>query len=114
MENRRKIETYLGFCLKAGKATLGVDGIERLKKPPCLLLIDATLGENSAAKMGKPPQTFACPMLGCKESLGDLLHRPACKAAALSEKNLADAVMAEAEKSGTFKLLREVGNGGIQ
>ena len=43
----RKIETYLGFCIRAGKITFGVDGIVQLRKGVKLLLIDGALGESS-------------------------------------------------------------------
>ena len=108
-----KIATYLGFCIKSGKAALGLDRAETLKRSANLVLTDKSLSEGSMKRAKKLCQKFNCPLLICEGvSLGNLLHRPACKLIAVSEKNLAAAILSEAENNENFKLLNEVGIGG--
>lgn len=105
----RKIETYLGFCLKAGKITLGVDRSETLKRAN-LLLWDPTLSENSREKALRLRERLHCEAIVCEGTeLSALLHRPGCKLAAVTDKNLAEAILREAENNGKFRLLRGVG-----
>ena len=42
-----KIETYLGFCIRARKIVLGAESIERQKKGVVLLIADGGIGKNS-------------------------------------------------------------------
>lgn len=108
-----KIETYLGFCTKAGKITFGLDRMEQLKRSPYLLLADKTLSENSMRKATELAEKFHCPLLVCEGvSLGEILHKPACKAAAVSENNLAAAILSVAKNNENYKLLKNVGIGG--
>ncbi|MBQ8657823.1 MAG: hypothetical protein IJ506_01690 [Clostridia bacterium] len=101
----KKLETYLGFCIRAGKITFGVDGIESLKKGVKLLLADEGLGESSFKTMQKLREKFECPLivLACGE-LGERLHRPAVKAVAIKDKNLADAILSVADGEPQFKI----------
>lgn len=100
-----KIGTYLGFCIRSGKLTFGVDGTERLKKGVFLLLADPELSENSMKVLLKLKERFSCPLLVTTGvGLGELLHRPAVKAAAVRDKNLASAVLAAAEGDTRYKL----------
>jgi hypothetical protein len=93
-----KIEAYLGFCLRSKKITLGVDGMEKLKKGVYLLMADKSLSENSLKKLTKFQAQFACPLIIAQgRSLGELLHRPSVKAAAIQDKNLAAAIVSAAE-----------------
>lgn len=102
---RSKIGTYLGFCLRAGKLTLGVDRAETLKKGVYLLLADGSLSENSGKAMAKLQEKFSCPLIVAEGvSLGELLHRPAVKAAAVRDKNLASAILAAADGDDRYKI----------
>lgn len=106
-----KVITYLGFAYKAGKATLGTDRIEMLKRAPEFVLVDRSLSENSKSKMRSVAERFKISVYET-DGLGELLHRPACKAVAVSEKNLAEALKKEMDQDGSFRLLYQVGNGG--
>ena len=100
-----KIEAYLGFCIRSGKIAFGVDRAEALKKGVYLLLADGTLSENSGKAMEKLRQRFSCPFIVTEGiSLGELLHRPAVKAVAVREKNLASAILAAAEGDDKYKI----------
>lgn len=108
-EAERKIITYLGFCLRAGKIILGIDRAESAKKAK-LILFDSSLSENSKEKALKLQEKFGCTAIVAEGTeLSVLLHRPGCKFAAVTDKNLAEAIVREAENNGKFRLLRGVG-----
>ena len=102
---KSKIETYLGFCIRARKISFGIDEIEKQKKGVFLLLSDETLSENSFKVMQKAKESFTCPLILTKAGrLGELLHKPAVKAVAIKDKNLADAIVSVAKGESQFKL----------
>ena len=95
---KNKIETYLGFCVRAGKIIFGVEMIERQKKGVKLLMADGAIGKNSFKPTVQAHEKFGCPLLITAENeLGSLLHRPAVKAIAITDENLAAAIVAEAK-----------------
>ena len=97
---KEKIASYLGFCVRSGKITYGVDGIESLKRGVCLLIADGALKENSMKVMMKLKDKFSCPLILTGENeLGEALHKPAVKAAAIKEKNLAAAILTAAKET---------------
>jgi len=103
--NLKKLEAYLGFCIRSGKITFGVDGIEALRKGVVILLADEGLGESSFKTLHKLREKFACALIKCpRGTLGELLHRPAVKAVAVKDKNLANAILSVAEGEPQFKI----------
>lgn len=103
MKNR--IETYLGFCVKARKIVFGAEEAEKQKRDVFLLLFDEELGKSSQKSIAKAMEKFACPTFIIKAgALGELLHRPAVKAAAIKDKNLAAAIVDAASCEPQFKL----------
>ena len=95
---KNKIETYLGFCIRAGKIIFGVEMIERQKKGVKLLMADGAIGKNSFKPTVQAHEKFGCPLLITAEGqLGALLHRPAVKAIAITDEHLAAAIVAEAK-----------------
>lgn len=108
-----KMITFLGFSIKAGKITLGLDRMEKLRKAK-LLLYDEGLSENSKKQANKFAAAWNCPVIVCKDILlGDLLHKKGCKVAALTDANLAKAVIDSAKDNEKFSLFEGVGVGGI-
>lgn len=100
-----KISAYLGFCIRSGKIVFGVDRAEALKKGLHLLIADSTLSENSMKVLVKLKEKFSCPLLVTEGvSLSELLHRPAVKAAAVKDKNLASAILTASASDAQYKL----------
>ena len=100
-----KISTYLGFCIRSGKIVFGVDRAEALKKGVHLLIADSTLSENSMKVLVKLKEKCSCPLLVTEGvSLSELLHRPAVKAAAVKDKNLASAILTASASDAQYKL----------
>ena len=99
-----KISSYLGFCIRAGKIVFGVDRIETLKKA-YLLLADEELKENSFQIMLKASEKFSVRLIVTEEKLlGELLHRPQVKAVAITDEQLALAIIKAMESKPQFKL----------
>lgn len=90
-EREKKLRAYLGFSLKSNAIALGVDGIEALKKGVCLLIADEAIGETSKKRMIAASARLRCPLCLYSGNIGELLGKPAVKAAALKDKNLAKA-----------------------
>lgn len=104
-----KIVSYLGFSIKAGKLVFGLDNAEKLKRG-CLLLYGQNLADNSKKHAQAVADRLACPVLIYRGELGELLHRPGCKVAVVTDRNLADAIVKTAVQAENFSLGQ--GNGG--
>lgn len=88
-----KAGTFIGFCIKAGKISLGSNAIGTLRKNVYLLIIDGSAAKNSYRYALKYKNRFNCPLLVCKEGFEDVVHKPFCRLAAISDKNLAEAII---------------------
>ena len=101
---KSKIETYLGFCVRAKKIVYGVDEVEKQKRGVYLLIFDASLGQNSLKVMRKAQETLGCPLVESNAgTLGERLHRLGVKAVAIKDKNLADAIVNSMASEPQFK-----------
>ena len=99
-----KVQTYLGFCIRAGKLVYGTDNIEKQKKGVKLLVCDKALADNAMQKMQKESVRLACKMLLTeKDALGTLLHKPAVKAVGVKDEHLAKAMIDAAANEPTFE-----------
>lgn len=90
---RSKINSYIGFCFKSGKITLGSSAIGTLKGGVFLLIMDGKAAKNSLRYAIKYKNKFGCPLLICKNDFEDLVKKPLCRLAAIRDKNLADAIL---------------------
>lgn len=93
-----KIESYLGFCIRSRKIVFGVEMIERQKKGVYLLMADGAVGKNSLKGMINAQARLSCPFLMTEAgALSAATHRPAVKAVAITDYNLAKAILSVAE-----------------
>lgn len=90
---KSKIDTYIGFCIKSGKISLGSGAISTLRGGVYLLIIDADSAKNSKRLALKFKNRFACPLVICKSDFATAVNKPGCKIAALRDGNLANAVL---------------------
>ena len=90
---RSKTESYLGFCKRAGKLTLGINGTAAQKKV-CLLVADEGASENSKKEIQKLKARFSCPLIFV-EDLGAMVGKEGCRLAAVRDKGLAAAILGE-------------------
>ena len=102
---KSKIETYLGFCVRARKIVFGVDDIVNQKKSVFLVIADESLGESSKKDIKKSVERLHCPLLIANQDvLGLLLHRVGVKAVAIKDNNLAEAILNVAKDESQFKI----------
>ena len=102
---KSKVETYLGFCIRAQKIVFGIDNVESAKRGVYLLLSDEALGESSFKRLITTKERFACPLIITQTgALGELLHRFAVKVAAVKDENLAVAILSAMKDEPQLKL----------
>lgn len=103
-----RLKTYLGFSLKSGKIVLGCDDICKMKKGAHLILADENLGATAKKRLCAAAERLLCPLYFCLNAeeggLGAALCRPAVKAAALKDKNLAKATQEAVSGNEKWKL----------
>ena len=87
-----KIETYIGFCIKARKIALGAGTIDLLRKGVYLVIVCSTASENAKKLALKYKNRFSCPLIECKIGLENVVHKSGCKIAAIRDENLARAI----------------------
>ena len=87
-----KVETYIGFCLRARKIALGSGTVDLLKKGVYLVLVCSTASENTFKLAIKFKNRFNCPLIVCKSGLENAVHREGCKVAAITDAQLAKAI----------------------
>ncbi len=101
---KNKIETYLGFCIRARKIIFGTEMISRQKKGVHLLIFDGGMGANSLKIMINAQKTLSCPLLQTdKGLLGEWLHKSSVKAAAITDEHLAAAIIATLKEQTQIK-----------
>lgn len=100
-----KIETYIGFCLRARKIALGGGSVDVLKKGVYLIIVCSTASENTFKLAVKYKNRFDCPLLICRCGLENAVHREGCKLAAIMDGELAKAICANA--GGDYELYSE-------
>ncbi len=94
---KSKVHAYLGFCLRAGKLTCGVNAVATLKKGVFLLIMDGGTAKNSRKEIAKLHVKLGCPLV-VAEGLEELVGKANCKLAAVRDKSLAEAILCEAGK----------------
>lgn len=90
---RTKIETFIGFCRKAGKLSLGAGAVDAAKNNVYLIIVSADASENSKKLAVKYKRRFFCPLLICKSEFDFAVNKPGCKIAAVRDKQLAKAIL---------------------
>ena len=88
-----KVHSYIGFCKRARKITLGSSAVGTLKGGVYLLLLDKKAAKNSIRYALKYKRKFSCPILVCGDDFEELVGKQNCRLAAILDKNLADAIL---------------------
>lgn len=86
-----KLGTYLNFCKRAGKLTLGVNAAKAARGRAYLLVADAAASDNTKKEIEKLSKKFACPVIWVND-LASFVHKEACKLALVAEEHLAAAI----------------------
>ncbi len=88
-----KVSSYVGFCFRARKITLGSNAIATLKGGVYLLIMDGKAAKNTIRYALKFKEKFACPLIVCKGDFERLVNKPLCRLAAIRDKSLAAAIL---------------------
>lgn len=88
-----RIETFIGFCIKSGKISLGSGAIGTLKSGVYLLILDGSAAKNSVKLAYKFKNKFSCPLLICESGFEEAVNRCGCKIAAIKDRELAKAIL---------------------
>lgn len=88
-----KIETYIGFAIKKGAIVFGCDSIKVSRKKFKLILRTKSLSNNSVCELENIADKRSCIIFIIDDY--DLLKKRNCKALAVCDASLADAIIAE-------------------
>lgn len=97
-----KIETYIGFCIKSGKITLGSGAISTLKGGVKLLIMDGGAAKNTQKLAIKYKNAFSCPLVVCKSGFERAVNKEGCKLAAIRDGELSKAILSNLD--GNYEL----------
>lgn len=99
MEKRAKAETFINFCLRARKITLGSGAVDCLKRGVKLIIVCSTASQNSFKLAQKFARRHSCPLMVCKSGLENAVHKAGCKIAAVTDAELAKAIISAADEN---------------
>lgn len=102
-----KVMSYIGFCKKSNKITLGSGAIGALSGGVYLLIVDKKAAKNSMRYAVKYKNKFNCPLLVCGNDFEEITLKPECRLVAIRDKSLADAILNSGESG--YELYTEGG-----
>ncbi len=101
---KNKIESYIGFCIRARKIIFGTEMISRQKKGIKLLIADGGMGANSFKIMVNAQKAHGCPLLQTDVGvLGEWTHKPAVKGVAITDEHLSAAILSAVNQQTQIK-----------
>ena len=86
-----KIETYIGFAIKKGSVVFGCDNIKVSKKRMQVILYTQSLSANSLSVLKDTSVKTGCPLAQIDDY--ETLVKRNCKALAICDKSLAEAIV---------------------
>ena len=89
-----KIDSYIGFSIKSGKAIFGLEMLKRSKNKPYIILIDESIGSNSLKQTKLYAERNNITIITLpKDHLNDSLKRNNVKVLSLLDESLCNAIM---------------------
>lgn len=89
-----KIESLIGFAVRANKIIYGMDNIETLHRKRFLIMVCATLAERTLKRVQMSAKERKLPIVRVKHKLlEELVHKTQCKVIALTDNQMSQAVM---------------------
>ncbi len=85
-----KVSAYIGFAIKKGSVLFGCDCIERTKRKVYAILYTPSISENSLSVLRKVGSRVHCDPMQIDDY--EALRKRNCKALAVCDKSLADAI----------------------
>ena len=99
---RTRIETFIGFCIKAGKISFGSGAIDTLKSGVYLLILSGDAAKNTQKLAVKYKNRFNCPLLICKSEFETVVNKLGCKLAAVRDRQFANLIMENIDNNYEF------------
>ena len=96
---KNKIATYLGFAIKSGAIVYGADNVEICKKKLFVVLIEESINRTSFKRVSERCERYAIELIVLNNELGTLVNKDKCKCVAVTDKNLASAIINEYKRS---------------
>ncbi|MCD8206048.1 MAG: hypothetical protein LUD29_05495 [Clostridia bacterium] len=93
-----RIDSYIGFAIKAGKVVYGGEMVSRETRGVQLVIVSAEAQKNTLKVAQNAARRFSCPVVMCA-GLEDKLGRQGCKICAIKEASLAKAIATTAKES---------------
>lgn len=89
-----KIESILGFAVRANKIIYGLDNIEILRKKRYLIIVCPSLSQRSTRRAIAIAEEKKIPLIRTKSKpLEEIVHKTQCKAIALTDHQMSRAIM---------------------
>ena len=98
MSTKSKAETFIGFAIKKRALITGTNSVDSLKRAN-LILVCESASENTRNQALGFSRKFNCEAVLCKIPLEDITGKQNCKIAAMTDKNLASAVLNNSEEN---------------
>lgn len=92
MQERSKLQSYLGFSIRAGKLVMGVNAIECTRKRIYALVMCSSAAKNTRKDAEKLRDRLQVPLC-IADNLAELVKKENCKLCALLDRSLAGAVI---------------------
>lgn len=99
---RSRIETFIGFSIKAGKISLGSGAIDTLKNGVYLIIVSADAAKNTQKLAVKYKNRFNCPLLICKSDFERVVNKSGCKIAAIRDRQFAKLIIENIDSNYEF------------
>ncbi len=97
MEQKTKLETFIGFAMRTGKYKIGVNAVATMKRAH-LMLVCRTASENTVKDAEKLAKRFGCILyISVSRNLEEFTHRENSKVMAIADKGLAQAIIDNSE-----------------
>ncbi len=93
-----KIVSYIGFAIKAKKAIIGQSALKKAQEKIFLILVDNSASQNLKDLAKNSANKKGCPLIITKPPLAELTHQPDIKIIAITDFNLAKAIIENKEK----------------
>ena len=97
MNNKSKVETFIGFAMRTGKYKIGANACATLQRAN-LIIVCKTASENSKKEALKLAKSFHCKLYETVSlPLSEFTHRENAKIMAVADKSLAKAITDNSE-----------------
>ena len=88
-----KTDSYIGFAVRSGRIVFGIDNVERYRKRMYALVICPTASDTLRESARRFAERKAIPLVTVDRPLEDIVFKSNCKLVALTDANMAKAVI---------------------